>query len=127
MLSPVFEFLFLTLKAVGMWSVEKHGQRSRRCWRKLDLAVDANTNLIVACVRTEQDEDDPSQLRPLLAQIPPEIEITQVTADGAHDEERTYQTILARQSDIAMVIPPRIGAVLSQADGAIVTQRDAMY
>ncbi len=39
--------------------------------------------------------------------------------------EPTYQTILARQSDIAVVIPPRDGAVLSQADGAIVTQRDA--
>ena len=58
-------------------------------------------------------------------QIDPEIEIDQVTADGAYDGEPTYQTILARQSNIAVVIPPRDGAVLSQADGAIVTQRDA--
>jgi hypothetical protein len=115
----------LKVYGAGQWLVKKHGQRSRRCWRKLHLAVDANTNLIVACVLTEQDEDDPSQVGPLLAQIPSEIEIAQVTADGAYDGEPTYQTILARQSDIAMVIPPRIGAVLSQADGAIVTHRDA--
>ena len=29
----------------------------------------------------------------------------------------TYQTILACQSNIAVVIPPRDGAVLSQAEG----------
>jgi hypothetical protein len=39
-------------------------------------------------------------------------------------ESPLNQTILARQSDIAVLIPPRDGAVLSQADGAIVTQRD---
>jgi hypothetical protein len=62
---------------------------------------------------------------PLLGQIPADAEIDQVTADSAYDGEPTYQTILARQSDIAVVIPPRQGAVLSQGDGAIVTQRDA--
>jgi hypothetical protein len=115
----------LKVYGAGQWMVEKHGQRSRRCWRKLHLAVDASTNLIVGCVLTEQDVDDPSQVGPLLDQIPPEVEIDQVTADGAYDGEPTYQTILARQSNIAVVIPPRDGAVLSQADGAIVTQRDA--
>jgi hypothetical protein len=115
----------LKVYGAGQWMQEKHGQRSRRCWRKLHLAVDANTNKIVAGVLTEQDVDDPSRVGPLLDQIPPEVEIDQVTADGAYDGEPTYQTILARQSDIAVVIPPRDGAVLSQADGAIVTQRDA--
>ena len=109
----------------GQWLVEKHGQRSKRCWRKLYLVVDANTNLIVARVLTEQDVDDPSQVGPLLDKIPPDIEIDQVTADGTYEGEPTYQTILACQSNIAVLIPPRDGSVLSQADGAFVTQRDA--
>jgi IS5 family transposase len=79
----------LKVYGAGQWLVERHGQRSRRCWRKLHLAVDANTNLIVACVLTEQDVDDPSQVGPLLDQIPPDIEIDQVTADGAYDGEPT--------------------------------------
>jgi hypothetical protein len=49
----------LKVYGAGQWLEEKHGQRSRRCWRKLHLAVDANTNLIVACVLTEQDMDTP--------------------------------------------------------------------
>jgi hypothetical protein len=52
----------LKVYGAGQWLAEKHGRRSRRCWRKLHLAVDANTNLIVACVLTDQDVDDPSQV-----------------------------------------------------------------
>nr|AWD72048.1 hypothetical protein pE3SP1_p013 [Polaromonas sp. E3S] len=57
--------------------------------------------------------------------MPADIEINQVTADGAYDGEATYKTILDRQGDITVVIPPRAGALPSQADGSIVTQRDA--
>lgn len=115
----------LKVFGAGQWLAEKHGQRSRRCWRKLHLALDTNTNQIVACVLTPQDMDDPSQVGPLLDQIPAHIEIDQVTADGAYDGEATYKAILDRQGDIAVVIPPRAGALPSQADGSIVTQRDA--
>jgi len=124
-LHVVIDSTRLKVFGAGQWLAEKHGQRSRRCWRKLHLALDANTNQIVACVLTPQDMDDPSQVGPLLDQIPAHIEIDQVTADGAYDGEATYKTILDRQGDIAVVIPPRAGALPSQADGSIVTQRDA--
>ena len=39
----------------GEWLQEKHGQKSRRSWSKLHLAVDANTGLIVASILTEQE------------------------------------------------------------------------
>lgn len=32
----------------GEWLKEKHGARARRSWRKLHLAVDVDTNMIVA-------------------------------------------------------------------------------
>jgi transposase len=92
----------------GEWLLEKHGQKSRRSWRKLHLAVDADTGQIVASIMTEQDVDDPSQVGPLLDQI--EQEIVQITADGAYDGEPTYETIAQCDPLIDIVIPPRVTA-----------------
>src|SRR5450759_3708796 len=80
------------------WLQEKHGAKARRSWRKLHLAVDASTGLIVASILTEQDVDDPSHVGPLLDQI--EHEIGQVTADGAYDRGPTYETIEKRDQQI---------------------------
>jgi len=44
----------------------KHGMKSCRKWRKLHLAVDAVSGMIVAQTLTDQDADDPSQVAPLL-------------------------------------------------------------
>ncbi len=116
-LHVVIDSTGLKVFGASQWMAEKHGHRSRRCWRKLHLALDANTNQIVACVLASQDVDDPSQVGPLLDQISADIEIDQVTADGAYNGEPTCKTILDRQCDIAVVIPPRAGALPSQADG----------
>src|SRR5208283_6081451 len=63
--------------------VTKHGAKSRRKWRKLHLAVDAASGMIVAQTLTAQDADDPSQVAPLLDQIGGPI--VRVTADGAYE------------------------------------------
>ena len=99
----------LKVYGAGEWLVEKHGQKSRRGWRKLHLAVDADSGQIVASILTEQNVDDPSQVGPLLEQITQDIE--QVTADGAYDGEPTYETIARRDPDIAVVI--RVTGLLS--------------
>lgn len=98
----------LKVFGAGEWLQEKHGAKARRSWRKLHLAVDANTGLIVASMLTEQDVDDPSQVGPLFDQI--EQQIGQVTADGAYDGEPTYETIAKRDPQIQVVIPPRVTA-----------------
>src|ERR1035437_858247 len=112
----------LKVFGAGEWLQEKHGKKSRRSWRKLHLAVDANTGLIVASVLTEQDVDDPSQVGPLLDQI--EHEIEQVTADGAYDGEPTYETIAKRDPQIKVVIPPRVTAQPSAQFETDPTTRD---
>jgi len=38
----------LTVYGAGQWLEEKHGARSRRGWRKLHLAPDADSGEIVA-------------------------------------------------------------------------------
>jgi len=111
----------LKVYGAGQWLEAKHGAKSRRKWRKLHLAVDAENGMIVAQALTDQDEDDPSQVAPLLDQI--DIPIARVTADGAYDGAPTYDTIAAHSHDIEVVIPPRSTAVLSGDQGPI-AQRD---
>jgi transposase len=107
----------LQVYGAGQWLEAKHGAKSRRKWRKLQLAVDAGSGMIVAQTLTDQDADDPSQVAPLLNQI--ECRIVRVTADGAYDGAPTYDTIAAHGDDIEIVIPPRSTAVLSGEQGPL--------
>src|SRR5918911_715343 len=45
----------LKLCGPGEWLAEKHGTRTRRAWRKLHLATDADTGRIVASALTDRD------------------------------------------------------------------------
>ena len=84
----------LKLFGKGEWDGEKHG-RARRSWRKLHLAVDADTGEIVASVLTGHNAGDAGQVPVLLEQV--EGEIASVMADGAYDGEPVYRAIAARQ------------------------------
>jgi hypothetical protein len=103
----------------GEWLDQKHGIRSRRRWRKLHLAVDADTQEIAAVELTTDDVGDVSALPDLLDQI--EHPIGSVTGDGAYDGDPVYDEVLRRHPTARVIIPPRSTAVLSEAG---TTQRD---
>jgi hypothetical protein len=111
----------LQVYGASQWLEAKHGATSRRTWRKLHLAVDAASGMIVARTLTDQDANDPSRVGPLLDQI--DDPIGQVTADGAYDGAPTYQTIAQHGDGIEVVIPPRSTAV-SSSEPDPSTQRD---
>jgi IS5 family transposase len=90
----------------GEWKVRQHGKSKRRTWRKLHLALDADTQEIVCCVATTNDYCDGEILTDLLEGIPEPIE--SVKADGAYDHRSCY-TQLAKRG-IKAIIPPRKGA-----------------
>ena len=71
----------LKVHGAGEWLTEKHGERGRRTWRKLHLAVDPTSGEILASELTTSEEGDASQVSPLLEQITGPI--ASVTADGA--------------------------------------------
>lgn len=121
-LHVVIDSTGLKVYGAGQWLADKHGRRAPRQYRKLHLAVDADSGQIVAVTLTGQDVDDPSQVAPLLEQIPGEIE--QVTADGAYDGEPTYATIAARSADISVVIPPRTTSTAPSDLGMNASRRD---
>ena len=113
----------LKLFGQGEWDQEKHG-RARRSWRKLHLAVDADTGEIVACVLTDNGADDAGEVPALLGQV--EGEIASVTADGAYDGEPVYHAATSRRPDRPpdVVIPPRSSAVASTEAADAQSQRD---
>jgi hypothetical protein len=99
----------LQVYGAGQWLEEKHGARSRRSWRKLHLALDADSGEIIAHTLTDQDTGDVSQVEPLLDQIGGPI--GQFTADGAYDGKPTYDAVIDHSAAAAIVIPPRVNAV----------------
>ncbi|MEQ1954645.1 IS5 family transposase [Mesorhizobium sp. CN2-181] len=99
----------LEVYGAGQWLEEKHGVMSRRSWRKLHLALDADSGEIIAHVMTDQDTGDASQVEPLLDQV--DVSIGQFTADGAYDGKPTYDTVSNHTAGAAVVIPPRANAV----------------
>jgi hypothetical protein len=82
-LHVLIDSIGLEVFGAGQWREAKHGAKSRRTWRNLYLAVDANSGMIIAQVLTDQQSDDASLMEPLLMQI--EEEIAKVIADGAYD------------------------------------------
>ena len=114
----------LKVYGAGEWQREKHGERGRRTWRKLHLAVDPDRGEILASELTSNQVGDLSMVGPLLDQIPGPI--ASVLADGAYDAEPVYRAVAERQqqSPPAVIIPPRATAVLSPSTDIAPSLRD---
>jgi Transposase DDE domain len=114
----------LKVYGAGEWQREKHGERGRRTWRKLHLAMNPDTNEILAAELTSNEIGDSSMVGPLLDQI--QTPMTSVMADGAYDGEPVYRAIAARQPQLppAVIIPPRATAVPSAVMDTAPSLRD---
>lgn len=94
----------------GEWKVRQHGPSKRRTWRKLHLAVDPDTQEIVAEVLTTNAGHDADQAEALLGAVPRKID--SVTADGAYDKWKVYDAIERRGA--RPKIPPRHDAKIKR-------------
>jgi len=112
----------LKLCGAGRWLVEKHGTKTRRSWRKLHIALDADTGQIVTATLTTKEVDDGAEVGPLLDQVA--ATVASFTADGAYDQEGVSAVIAERCPDAAIIVPPRSTAVPSEAAETAPTQRD---
>lgn len=106
----------------GEWHLEKHGGHARRTWRKLHLAVDPDSGVILASELTSNEEGDASLVDPLLDQIARPIGTA--LADGAYDGEPVYRAVAAHSPAAEVIIPPRSTAVPSDTAGSAPSQRD---
>jgi hypothetical protein len=112
----------LKLCGPGEWLVEKHGTKTRRGWRKLHLATDADTGRIVASALTDKDTDDGSRDGPLLDQVGGPV--ASFTGDGAYDRDDVYAAVAARHPAAGVIVPARSSAVQSDTARTEPTQRD---
>ncbi|UQN69453.1 IS5 family transposase [Burkholderia multivorans] len=92
----------------GEWKVRQHGYSKRRTWRKVHLALDANSGQVCAALMTHQDVADGDVLADLLDQIPTDERLNVVGGDGAYDSKACHAAIVARGA--VPSIPPREGA-----------------
>ena len=112
----------LKLCGSGEWLLEKHGTKTRRSWRKLHIAVDADTGQIAAVALTASDVGDASQVGPLLDQV--DGPIASFTADGAYDQDSVLSEVAARNPEASVIVPPRSSAVPSDTAETAPTMRD---
>jgi IS5 family transposase len=90
----------------GEWKVRKHGYSKRRTWRKVHLAIDAESHEIQAVAVTEAGVDDAEEVDHLLEPI--DREVASAAADGAYDKRKVYRALEPRAGRI--LIPPRKNA-----------------
>jgi Transposase DDE domain len=75
-----------------------------------------------AAALTTNDVDDASQVGPLLDQVAGPV--ATFTGDGAYDQDSVYLAVIDRDSDAAVIVPPRSTAVPSETAETEPTQRD---
>ena len=109
-LDVVVDSTGLKVYGEGEWKVRQHGWSKRRTWRKLHLALDAESQQIVAWKVTTNGVDDAACVEPLLQEI--EAPVETFCGDGAYDKKKVYRSLARRK--IAPLIPPRQDARISQ-------------
>jgi|SRR3989344_2287102 len=93
----------------GEWKVRKHGWSKHRTWKKLHIGVDEHTGDILIGEVTGNETTDSEMLNPLLEQLPEDIQVEQVSADGAYDKRICYEA-LKKKSVMRIAIPPQHNA-----------------
>ncbi len=95
-----------------------------RTWRKLHLAVDADTGEIVASDLTTRRTHDCTPVPALLGQI--DSPVASLSADGAYDSKAVYEAALERGEGraVRVLIPPGRKAQLSPKPSAALRERN---
>lgn len=88
----------------GEWKVKIHGKGRPRKWIKLHVAIDANTQEIVAEVSTESSAGDGSVFPIVFGQI--KHRVREVIGDGAYDGQEIRQAIRDRRGR-SLIPPPK--------------------
>lgn len=94
----------------GEWKRLKHGESRCQVWKKLHIALDADSLDIVAMDVSDSVRLDCNYLPGLIEQI--ESPIAQITGDGAYDKQNCYETAL--NIGAKPVFPPQHNAAVQR-------------
>ena len=92
----------------GQWAAAKWGERGRRGWRKLHIAVD-ESGRVLAAELSDRNVGDAEVLPGLVDQV--HGSIRRLTADGGYDTREVYAAAVARGASV--IVPPRRDAVVT--------------
>ncbi len=92
----------------GEWKVRRHGSDKRRVWRKVPLAIDADSHEMRAVEMTDHRYGDGEIVPDLLAPLASAERIGSISGDGAYDTRGVWEACAAREA--ALVVPPRRNA-----------------
>jgi IS5 family transposase len=95
-----------------------------RAWKKLHLAVDADTGQILASDLTSRRTHDATQGAALLGQIDDPVAL--VSADGAYDSRNVYEAAHKHSEgrEVRVLIPPGRNAQLSRRPSTALEERN---
>lgn len=99
----VFDSTGLKIFGDGEWKARQHGISKRRVWRKLHLALDEKSGVILSSTLTQNNVADSAAFEGLMSQV--RASIKQASGDGAYDCKKVYEQLEAR--DAVVTIPPR--------------------
>jgi hypothetical protein len=100
----------LKIYGEGEWKVRQHGASKRRLWRKLHLGIDEASQDILAVDLTEHSVGDQEHLPEVLAKVPLDTPLKQVSADGIYDSHACYKAV--HEKGAKLITPPRKSAVV---------------
>ena len=105
------------------WMNTKHGTKQRKVWRKLNIAIDDDGEILSSTLTTHE-VSDVSQVPDLLEEI--DVPIDEFMGDaGGYDHAKTYETLRSherktgQEHSTCVVIPPNIGFRPEQENDAI--------
>lgn len=108
-LTIVVDSTGLKIVGEGEWCVKKHGFHYQRTWRKVHLAIDAQSLDILSCEMSNARTQDSDMLEPLLEACSAKIE--KVIGDGAYDTFKCFESVTKRGA--LPIFPPRTDARVS--------------
>jgi hypothetical protein len=109
----VFDSSGFKVYGEGEWKVRQHGKQKRRRWKKFHIAICPESHEIILAEATELEEMDCEVMPRLIKKSPRSVK--QVIGDGAFDTANCYEA--AHENGIALLTPPRQGAVHWHGDG----------
>ncbi|MCP4474536.1 MAG: IS5 family transposase [Gammaproteobacteria bacterium] len=92
------------------WKKIKHKKKGRQLWRKLHVAIDADSQDICAALVTESQNLDGNYMQPLLDHI--SSDVNKIIGDGAYDKKSCYETAFNRNA--RPVFPPQHNAIVQR-------------
>ncbi|UXI00529.1 IS5 family transposase [Photobacterium sp. TY1-4] len=107
----------------GEWKMKNHGKEERRVWRKLHLAVDADTHQVICAELSLSTVTDGGVMPTLLNQT--YLKIKLISGDGAYYIRLCYQAIQRKKAQplTLLELEQHTGSAVTSGYVAVANQR----